>query len=299
MAELAFLAAVREFLAATPLVPAVAANRIGTLEPMAPGDLPSIVLSLDSTERKRVGLGERSELMTGALPVHSSIDLANPFLPDDPDFSLIDATRRIVILPHGGLVRTDGAEATTPLAPEDISVRVDGTAVTVVTGTPNAGEVHADPIEGTLRFGTALGAAGTLAIEYFLGQWERRVERIAGVLRVDTCAASAADASQLGDSTVTRLLSSDAIASIVKLITISLTSLSSVDRRSPPAPPENVGVAHFRRRALCAFEFQHIVDRADSSGGVIRGIPLVSRLEASRLDRRTNTIITDLVVETT
>jgi hypothetical protein len=295
MAELAFLAAVRDFLSATPLVPAVALGRIGTLEPMGAGDLPSIVLSLDSTERKRVGLGDRSESMTGALLVQVTIDLANPFLPDDQSFSLIDGTRQIVILPHGGLVRADGAEATTPLAPEDITVRLNGAPVTVVTGAPNAGEVQADPIEGTLRFGTPLPGAGTLGIEYFLGQWERRVERIAGVLRVDTCAATAADASQLGDSTITRLLSSDAVTSIVQLITISMTSLSSVDRRPPPAPPENVGVAHFRRRALCVFEFQHLIDRADSSGGVIRSVPIVSRLEASRLDRRTNTIITEVV----
>jgi hypothetical protein len=74
-----------------------------------------------------------------------------------------------------------------------------------------------------------------------------------------------------------------------------MTSLSSVDRRPPPAPPEDVGVAHFRRRALCAFEFQHLIDRADSSGGVIRSVPIVARLEASRLDRRTSTIITDIV----
>jgi hypothetical protein len=275
MAELAFLAAVRDFLAATPLVPAV-------------------VLSLDSTERKRVGLGDRSELMTGALRVQASIDLANPFLPDDQDFSLVDDTRRVVILPHGGLVRADGAEATTPLAPEDISVRLDGAPVTVVSGAPNAGEVQADPVEGTLRFGTALPVAGTLRIEYFLGQWERRVERIAGVLRVDTCAATAADASQLGDSVTTRLLSSDASGSIVQLIALSLASLSSVDRRPPPSPPDAVGIGHFRRRALCAFEFQHLIDRVDSSGGVIRSIPIVSRLEASRLDRRTNTIITDV-----
>jgi hypothetical protein len=262
---------------------------------MAPGDLPSIVLSLDSTERKRAGLGDRSERMTGVLPVQVSIDLADPFLPDDQSFSLIDGTRQIVILPHGGLVRADGAEATTPLVPEDITVRIDGNAVTVVSGAPNAGEVQADPIEGTLRFGTALPVVGTLAVEYFLGQWERRIERIAGVLRVDTCAATATDASQLGDSTINRLLSSDAVGSIVQLVSISMTSLSSVDRRPPPAPPEDVGVAHFRRRALCAFEFQHLIDRADSSGGVIRSVPIVARLEASRLDRRTSTIITDIV----
>jgi hypothetical protein len=295
MAELAFLTAVRDFLAATPLVPTVAIGRIGTVEPMSSGDLPSIVLSLDSTERKRVGLGDRSELMTGALPVQAVFDLADPFLPDDRSFSIVDATRHVMILPHGGLVRADGAEATTPLAPEDITVRVDGDPVTVVTGNPNAGEVRADPIAGTLTFGTALPATGTLDAEYFLGQWERRVERIAGVLRVDACAEAGADAAQLGDSAIDRLLSTDAVTSIVQLIAISMTSLSSVDRRPPPAPPDHVGVAHFRRSVRCAFEYQHLIDRVDSSGGVIRSVPIVSRLEASRLDRRTNTIITEVV----
>jgi hypothetical protein len=237
--------------------------------------------------------------MVGALRVRASIDLANPTLPGDASFSLIDPTRRIVTLPHGGLVRSDGGEAVAPLEPVDISVQLDATPLTVVTGAPSPGQVQADPMLGQLRTGSALPASGTLALEYFLGQWERRVERIAGVLRVDACALSGVDAEQLGASCVGRLLAPEAAASIVQLTSIELTALGTVEQRAASPPPQPVGVTHFRRRAAFAFEFQHMVDRSESSGGVIRRIPVTTRLEARRVDRVTGTIISETVVETT
>jgi hypothetical protein len=294
MAELAFLSAVHDYLAAKPLSPVVAANRIGALEPSALGDLPCLVLSLEATGRRRVGLGDRSDLMRGALSVPVSIDLANPALPGDPTFSLIDNTRRVVILPHGGLVRSDGAEALAPLAPGDITVRVDDVPVTVVPGAPGPGEVQADPIVGQLRFGDPLKAVGTLGIVYFLGQWERRVERIAGVLRADACAGSGTEADRLGASCVTRLLAPDAAQSIQQLTSIELTVLGSVEQRPAPPPPPNVGVTHFRRRAAFAFEYHRLVDRVESSGGVIHRVPLVSRLSVDRFDAASGKIIAEI-----
>ena len=277
-AELALLDAARDALAAAPLVPAVPSGSIGPVDPVAPGDLPALVLALDATTRVRVGLGDRSELMTGALPVSTVVDLANPALPGDPSFSMVDATRTVLTLLHGGQVHADGSEALLPLDPADVTVQLDGAPVTVVSGAPNAGEVQADPIAGQLHFGTALPNAGTVQADYFLGQWERRVERATGTLRVDACAATGAEAASLGESAVTALLAPD----VAPLLALGLTGLSSVVfRRARPDPPSPTAiVAHFRRRATFAFDFQHVVDRAESSGGIIRRVPVTTRLEA-------------------
>ena len=298
MAELAFLTAVRTYLAARPLTPPVAANRIGALEPVVGGDLPCIVLSLADTARRRVGLGDRSELMSGALRVTTNIDLANPTLPDDPTFSLLDGTRRTVTLPHGGLVRSDGAEAITPLAGADISVRLNGNPLTVVPGVPAANQVHADPIAGLLLTGTALPATGALEVAYFLGQWERRVERIAGLLRFDVCAATGAAVETLSAACIDRLLAPEATRDIVQLSNIELSALGTVEQHLAAPPPAGGGVTHFRRTAAFAFEFQHLIDRVESSGGVIRTIPVTTRLEVVRVDRGTGAILNE-IVETT
>jgi hypothetical protein len=293
MAELAFLAAVRDALTSAPLVPAVPLGHVGVAEPVAAADLPAVVLSLDTTSRVSVGLGERSELLTGALATRTAVDLASPVLPGEPAFSLVDDTRTLLTLFHGGQVHADGSEATTPLDPADITVTLDGAPVTVVPGVPNAGQVRADPIAGQLRFGTPLPAAGTVVADYFLGQWERRVERAAGTLRVDACAATGAEAASLGDAVVSRLLE----PGVVPLGTLGLAGLSSVEllpaRPDPPAAA--AVVAHFRRRAAFAFDFQRLVDRADSSGGIIRRIPITARLEARRVDRRTGAVITEII----
>jgi hypothetical protein len=298
MAEFAFLSAVHDFLAAIPLTPAVVPGRIGAVEPVANADIPCVVLSLESSSRRRVGLGDRTDLMTGVLPVRASIDLANPVLPEEPAFRLIDVTRKVVTLPHGGLVHDDGSEAVTPLAPADIAVKLNNAPLTVTANAPGAGEAQADPIAGQLSVGTALPQNGTLTIDYFLGQWERRVERITGVLRLDACAATGADAERLAASCANRLLAPEARTDIVQLITIEMTGVGSVEQRVvAPGPPGN-GVMHFRRRLSFAFEYQHLVDRADSSGGIIRRIPLVTRVNLLRVDRATGSTVTDTVVET-
>ncbi|MFN8668420.1 MAG: hypothetical protein U0164_14680 [Gemmatimonadaceae bacterium] len=295
MAELAFLDAVTSYLAATPLTPVVAAARIGVTEPFVGGDLPSVVLSLDATERRRVGLGDRGELMRGALPVATSVDLANPRLSTDPQFILLSGDRLTLIMPHGGQVRADGSEGA--LANVDLIVRLGATTFTVVPGAPQGGEVRADPLTGTLVFGAALPNAGTLQLQYFLGEWERRTERIVGLLRAECCAATAGDAQLLAASVVRRLLDPAARDEIQLLLDLSLTSLGAAVHRPPIAdvPPPQQAAAHFRRAATFAFEYQHLIDRADSSGGVIRRIPVRTRLEAVTTDRATGAILRDVL----
>lgn len=278
MAETFFLSSVATYLTGAGLVPAP--KETGVVEPAAANELPAIVLSLESSARANPGLGGRGQLMTGALPVQASIDLANPVLPDEPSFVLVDTANRTLILPHGGLVRQDGSDPVDqPLGSVDISVTVAGVARTVVPGTPGAGEVRAEGRIGTLSFGDPFPAAGIVAVSYRLGQWEQRLERISGTLRLDVYAASATDAVALSDAAIDALLAPKAHSTMRRLISLALASLGSVaavSLGSIAAPdPSSVGR---RRTARFAFTFEREVNRPDSSGGVISRIPATSRL---------------------
>lgn len=269
MAEAFFLSALASYLSTAGLAPA---PRIaGVTEPELSTDLPALVLSLETSARANPGLGERGELMRGVLPVQATIDLANPVLPSEPDFRLLDATRRILILPHGGLVRQDGSDpGSTPLAPADITVTVAGAPRTVVATVPGVGQVRADPQVGTLSFGDALPAVGVVSAAYRLGQWEQRLERISGTLRLDVCAANAADAVALSDGAVDALLDPRARTSIRRLLALQVQSLGSVAAPSP-APVSR------RRTARFSFTFEREINRPDSSGGVIARIPVTAQ----------------------
>jgi hypothetical protein len=82
-------------------------------EPVAALDLPAVVLSLEQAMRPSVGLGDQgATIRNGALAWSAQIDLAEPYLPDDPahTFSLVSGDRLQLTLPHGGLVHQDGAD---------------------------------------------------------------------------------------------------------------------------------------------------------------------------------------------
>src|SRR5207253_1742472 len=144
---------------------------------------------------------------------------ASPFLPEEPELRLLDPTRRQLILPHGGQVRQDGSDpGGQPLLPADITVSVDGSSRAVVTGTPGVGQVRADPGIGLLTFGDPLPATGTVSVSYFLGQWEQRLERISGVLRIDVCAGNASDTQALSDAVVDAMLAPAAQQGLRRLI---------------------------------------------------------------------------------
>jgi hypothetical protein len=280
LAETAFLAAVLDYLQGLTLAPAP--SLIDVAEPDSDADLPAIVLSLESTERAGNGLGLRSALITGgALPWIANIDLANPVLPDDPTFNLLDDSRTVLILPHGGLVRQDGSSGA--LGPADLSVTVAGAPITVVAANPAAGQVSADPLVGKLTFGTPLPATGLLTASYFLGQWEQRVMRIRGVLRLDVCATNSDDVAALWDSLLTGLLSDNAKTSITRLLNIDLTGLGSIGQT------ETV-VTLRRRTGRFAFIFENEDNHPDSSGGIISRIPLISKVNVSVADPKTGVI---------
>jgi hypothetical protein len=270
MAETFFLSSVASYLSGAGLVPPP--ELTGVVEPAAANELPAIVLSLESSARANPGLGGRGQLMTGALPVQASIDLANPVLADEPSLVLVDTASRTLILPHGGLVRQDGSDPVDqPLGSGDITVTVAGVGRAVVPGAPGAGEVRAEGRVGTLAFGDPFPAAGIVAVSYRLGQWEQRLERISGTLRLDVYAASATDAVALSGAAIDALLAPKARSTMRRLISLALVSLGSV------AAPDPSAVGR-RRTARFAFTFEREINRPDSSGGVISRIPATSRL---------------------
>lgn len=266
LAETGFLDAIAAY-----ITPRAASANVGFAEPAGTGDLPAVVLSLESVQRLGSGLGERSELVTnGALQWTSTIDLASPGLPEEPAFVLFTAARpRELILPHGGLRQADGEEG--PLGPADLQVTVNGVPRNVVTGTPGANQVRADALIGLLVFGDDLTATDVVTATYFIGQWERRVTPIAGVLRVDVRAAAVSDVTSVSGAVFAAL--SDAVQPAIRgLRNMSLTSLSSIGIADPQRGGSRA------RTALYAFDYEHEVNRPDSSGGIIQRVDIQALL---------------------
>ena len=271
MAETFFLSRVASYLAGAGLAPVPV--QIGGAEPADATELPAIVLSLETTSRVNPGLGERAQLITGGvLPVQERIDLANPVLAEEPTFVLLDGARLQLVLPHGGLVRQDGTDpGDALLRSTDITVLVRGASVTVVARVPAAGEVSANPRIGTLTFGSPLPLTGAVDVSYFLGQWEQRLERITGSLRIDVCADTAANTLALSNAVVDAMLAPGAKTGLRRLIALAPMSVGSV------GVPETTPVLR-RRTTRLSFTFEREVNRPDSSGGVIARIPVTSRM---------------------
>jgi uncharacterized protein (DUF697 family) len=261
--ETAFLDALAGFLAGPAgLSPAPAL--LGAAEPAAAAELPAVVLSLDEVHRLGAGLGERSLLITdGALPWQAAIDLANPVLASDPGFRLLSPDRLTLVLPHGGLKQADGSDG--PLGPPDLSVKLGATNFTVVIAAPAAGEVRADPLVGVLSFGAALPATGTLRVNYVLGQWERRVTPIAGSVRIDIYGADSAAAATLS-AAVLDALGAATTAEIRGLRKLALAQVGSI------VATDAAHASARRRSAVLSFDYEHEINRPDSSGGVIRSV---------------------------
>lgn len=269
--EISFLSALKTFLDGLVITPS---PKVAVAEPVAALDLPAVVLSLEQALRPSTGLGDQGAMIrNGALAWSAQIDLAQPWLPDDPGhtFSLVSGDRLKLTLPHGGLVHQDGTQDT-PLTGTDLTVDVAGTNRPVVAGTPTGLQVQPDAGTGILTFATALPGSGMATVTYYLGQWERRIERLNGVLRLDVVAANPADAQAVADGVLDALLGPSAKQGVPRLQSISLQSLTSI------GPPEPAAANGRRRQARLAFQYEHDVDRPESSGGVIQQIPLTANV---------------------
>jgi len=267
MIEQDCLNTLRSFLAAE--LSATPAN-FGSTEPASADDLPAVVLSLERAQRLGSGLGERTTTITdGALACVATIDLANPFLPEEPTFRLISDTRLQLVLPHGGLVGADAGLH--PLGPADLTVTVADASRTVVDAAPAADQVRCDPQVGRLVFGAPLPATGNVVARYFIGQWEQRVGRVAGALRLNVRADSAAGTETLSEGVI-RALERGRSGALPGLHRITLAEFGAVGR-----PDTQLGNAR-SRTLLFEFEFESILNRPDSSGGIIQRIPVTTNL---------------------
>lgn len=248
-----------------------AAATVGISDPVTAAELPAIVLSLARIRQLGKGLGERSQLVTGALSWTATIDLANPVLPEEPSFRLLSQDRKELVLPHGGLVRSDGSDGS--LTATDVSINVDGTPRPLVASNPTGNQVVVDPLVGRLIFATALPPGGSLNASYFLGQWEQRVSRIAGLLRVTVRDTNPATVSDLSGAVANALQPPSALA-IADIKQMDLMKLGSIG-----APEE--GLAKSRARDLLfSFEFERKINRPESSGGIIQRIPITANFDA-------------------
>ena len=269
MPEVGFLAAVAAYLSGPAgLVPPP--GTVGFGVPVNGNVLPLLSLSLAMVNRLDIGLGGGlTEVSQGALPVTATIDLAQPVLPGPEPLQLLDATRRLLTLPHGGLIRADGLNG--PLGPADIAVTVAGQSRTLTAGPPGAGQYAADPLVGQLAFGAALPPGGALVARYNLGIWERATTLIEGTLDLGIWDSDLGRLGTISTAAVRALLQA-ASGPLPGLRRIALTALGEVAAPQTAAPRARMRPARF------AFQYEHRVDTPASSGGIIRRVPITSRL---------------------
>ena len=267
MIEQALLDRLEDLVGALALTPAP--KLVGVIEPATTTDLPAVVVSIEQSSRLGNGLGDRTVVITdGALAWKADVNLANPVLPGDPPFMLVSGNRLQLTLPHGGLVRSDGT--TGALAAPDIQVTVKGVAQTLVQSAPAANQFTVDPLTGTLVFGAALPADGLVEAHYFLGQWEQRLVRSQGVLKLAVLATDAAAVRDLSNTVLAAL--GDARTPVPGLSQFAVMEIGSIGAADPP-------LAARRRAVRFRFEFEQEINVPESSGGVIQRISVQADVE--------------------
>jgi hypothetical protein len=183
---------------------------------------------------------------------------------------LLTADRLLATLLHGGLVDKDGSG--TPLQASDIQVSVNEVSLTLRQTTPAPGEFSVSSINGQVQFGEALPSAGNLRVSYFIGQWQRIVQQLAGELRLHIMSGSAAEAENLSNAVVS--YAANAADQISGLSSLHLNQLSEINNLS-----FDNGVA-YSRTAVLHFMFENIINQPESSGGIIQSIVLRTRRDS-------------------
>jgi hypothetical protein len=102
------------------------------------------------------------------------------------------------------------------------------------------------------------------------------------------CAGGAADAVALSDAVVVALLAPAAERDVSRLLRMEVAAVGSIGAAEQAA-------AGARRRILrFGFRYERLIDRADSSGGIIQRVPTITRLPVATVDR--DGVITEVVV---
>jgi hypothetical protein len=267
MAALAFIQQMQGYLSAHA---SLSSATVGVALPIAITDLPAIALSLDKLHIPSIGLGQHTEIVSGALAVQTTIDLSDPLLNDGSGLSLLSPDRFMATLLHGGLVDSEGSS--TPLETADIQVDIDGNPLTLNQNTPGTGEFSVSVLDGQLTFASPLPASGTLTASYLIGQWQRIVEQLSGELSTLVVGSSSAISETLSNSLINVVRA--AHQNITGLRELNLSQLSAVNAFDMGATPVRQRVLTWR------FTFEHIVNQPESSGGIIQRIILRTRRDS-------------------
>jgi hypothetical protein len=250
---------------------------VGAAYPTVTGDLPALVLSVSGVQQRLQGIGRLpAPSESGALAVTTALDLAHPVATfPDAVVTLLSNDRLTLTLPHGPLVAADGT--TTTFGAGDLHVTLGATTFNVVTTAPGPGDVQPNPDLGTLRFGAALPATGTLTARYFVGEWEVRTDRYQGVLVVEAFAADAAGVDTLSRAVETALLEPTG-APPAGLNQIEPTSWHAIDEAGTTR-------AQSRGRALgFTFDYELIRPQLGAGGGLISTVSVSSTFGAEHFD---------------
>lgn len=252
------------------LGPLTAPAPVGPARPAAAGDLPAVVLGLDGIEQALTSIGATpAPSRRGALAVSQDFDLADPTVtfPDGERVDLLSDDRLRLHFPFGPVVAA-GGEPADALAPADLTVLIDGVGQTVVPGAPDTGEVQGVPDAGEIVFGEPLPAAGTLRIEFFVGQWEVETARYQGELTIEALAGDDATVGPLSEQIIDTLhgLRPGALPGLQSLRPLRLgpiltTALGPTDGADPPTG---------RSRTMAyRFDFEVETPNLGTGGGLI------------------------------
>lgn len=259
---------------------ALGGTSVGEATPVAPADLPVVVVSLDEARSRLPGVGRSAAgTRVGALRATVDVDLAAPVLDLGGErLDVLSPDRRTVTLPHGPVVRADGV-GDLPFAAGDLDV-AGAVPFTLVATPPGPGEVAVDPARGTLLFGTALPASGTLRIGYHIGRWDVVAGRFTGRLLLDVHAADVAGVRDLGRRAAAALTRPGGGLSCTP------TSWGAITPADPDAGPAGA------RTQRLGFGFDAELEEPvlTSGGGVISTVEVVVRsggvdLESFAVDR--------------
>jgi hypothetical protein len=243
---------------------------LGGAYPTAAEHLPAVTLSIADAAERLPGVGRiPAPTAQGALRIEETFSLADPVLafPGDP-VSIVSDDRRTVIIPHGPVVREDGT-ADQPFAVGDFRLVVNGTPFTPVSEPPGAQEVRVVPLVGELHVADPLPASGTLALGYFVGEWEVRTFRYAGALSVEVFGAEAGEVDALSRQVETALREAPE-GRVHGLSVLSATAWGPVGG-GLPAPGEAL-----RRQFRYRFDYELIEPRLGTAGGPIQTIAVTS-----------------------
>lgn len=251
---------------------------IGVEEPFRIQDLPAVTISLTQLVNPSRGLGAHRQLQRGALAERTTVNLTDPVLPDDATVSVLSPDRLTLTLFHGSLVDADGSA--TPLQGSDIQVERNDVPFTLVSESPQAGEFTVNSAVGQLTFGEALPADGLLEAEYFIGQWERQIQQLRGLLQIDSVDRQSADAKSLSDLVYDALVNQE----IEGLRELEVVSMGLVTRFGTTRPRMQ------KRTQEWEFDYETIVELPDASGGIIDRVKLLSSQDGLGLEEEDITL---------